>query len=187
MKNLDSTPYNSGEDTTLLPEIPYEQAKFEIKSIESELKDWFLTRRFNMERNLAIKILLDHHNYTGISINNPNLPPKYKILWDNLVNKKPELEDSLSNAAKQKIVDIYLDIFRNSTKIDHPCRIPGGLYLRCLKSNSNMLRHNREKLCIELFNSFNTCRDKIKQENQNNLRYLKLKQDISDNRAKVSL
>lgn len=49
MKNLDSTPYNSGEDSTLLPEIQYEQAKFEIKSIESELKDWFLTRRFNME------------------------------------------------------------------------------------------------------------------------------------------
>ena len=39
--------------------------KMEVAGIEAELKDWFLSRRLEMERNMAIKKELDANNFTG--------------------------------------------------------------------------------------------------------------------------
>lgn len=37
----------------------------EILGIERRLKDWFLTRRLQMERHISIKHVLEYHGLTG--------------------------------------------------------------------------------------------------------------------------
>ncbi|CAD7945258.1 unnamed protein product [Amoebophrya sp. A25] len=39
--------------------------KMELSGLECELKDWFLSRRLEMERALSIKKALDGANFTG--------------------------------------------------------------------------------------------------------------------------
>eukprot|EP00386_Alphamonas_edax_P001859 GDKI01005624.1.p2 GENE.GDKI01005624.1~~GDKI01005624.1.p2 ORF type:complete len:144 (-),score=37.74 GDKI01005624.1:693-1124(-) len=102
-----------------------EHAKQEIGLIEKELKDWFLNRRICMERNIALKKTLDARNTTGLSINNPNLPDAQRVMWTDLVNGRPELEDQLSVDAREMKADKYLQMFKEATDLDHPCRIPG--------------------------------------------------------------
>merc|ERR1712232_1105920 len=97
--------------------------KKEIGFIESELKDWFLTRRFGMERNIALKKALDEKNFTGLAMANPDVPDAQKVLWSDLVQGKPELEDSLSNNAKAMKADMYTKTFKAATDLDHPCRL----------------------------------------------------------------
>ncbi|CAE8615074.1 unnamed protein product, partial [Polarella glacialis] len=92
--------------------------------------DWFLQRRFAAERNLAVKKTLDDHNFTGLSIANSSVPDAQKVMWSDLVQGKPELEDSLSSNGKQMKTDMYTKMFKDSTDLDHPCRIPGAAYLR---------------------------------------------------------
>ena len=43
----------------------HEYTNMELAAIEGELKDWFISRRVDMERNLAIKKKLDAANVTG--------------------------------------------------------------------------------------------------------------------------
>jgi len=57
-----------------------EYTKKEIGYIEAELKDWFLQRRFGMERNLALKKTLDGANFTGLSMANPSVPDEKKAV-----------------------------------------------------------------------------------------------------------
>ena len=45
-------------------------AQAELAGIEQSLKEWFLTRRFRLERALSIKQTLDENNFTGLAINN---------------------------------------------------------------------------------------------------------------------
>eukprot|EP00435_Cladocopium_sp_Y103_P030609 s2896_g7.t1 len=70
--------------------------------------DWFLQRRFAMERNMAMKKALDENNFSGLSMANPNIPDAQKVMWSDLVQGKPELEDSLSSNAKQMKVEPQL-------------------------------------------------------------------------------
>merc|ERR1719362_2646821 len=112
-----------------------EYSKAEIHFIESELKDWFLQRRFAMERNMAIKKALDDGNFTGLSMANADVPDAQKAVWSDLVQGKPELEDALSANARQMKADMYLNTFKDSTDLDHACRVPGSQYLQCVQSN----------------------------------------------------
>merc|ERR1719199_1891798 len=98
----------------------------EVQSIEAELKDWFLQRRFSMERNMAIKKELDSANFTGLSLSNADVPDAQKVLWSDLVQGKPELEDSLSSNAKVMKADMYTKMFKDSTDLDHACRVNGS-------------------------------------------------------------
>merc|ERR1712187_51490 len=85
-----------------------EYSKKEIHFVEAELKDWFLQRRFAMERNMAIKKALDEGNFTGLSMSNADVPDAQKAIWSDLVQGKPELEDSLSTNARQMKADMYM-------------------------------------------------------------------------------
>jgi len=122
----------------------------EVMSIEAELKDWFLQRRFSAERNVAIKKALDDNNFTGLSINNASAPEEKKVMWSDLVQGKPELEDSLSNNAKQMKAELYTSMFKESTDLDHPCRIPGSVYLKCLQDNTKTTLKNRTSIRVEI-------------------------------------
>merc|ERR1712232_289042 len=159
--------------------------KKEIGFIESELKDWFLTRRFGMERNIALKKALDEKNFTGLAMANPDVPDAQKVLWSDLVQGKPELEDSLSNNAKAMKADMYTKTFKAATDLDHTCRLPGSEYLRCVQDNFKERSKPRQMLCSPLFSTFDACRKGVLQQQAQALENALIKQDIADRRAKA--
>eukprot|EP00746_Dinoflagellata_sp_MGD_P165301 gnl/MRDRNA2_/MRDRNA2_94492_c0_seq1.p1 gnl/MRDRNA2_/MRDRNA2_94492_c0~~gnl/MRDRNA2_/MRDRNA2_94492_c0_seq1.p1 ORF type:complete len:185 (-),score=43.53 gnl/MRDRNA2_/MRDRNA2_94492_c0_seq1:177-731(-) len=162
-----------------------EYTKKEITYIESELKDWFLSRRFAMERNLALKSTLDKNNFTGLAMANPDVPTAQKALWNDLVQGKPELEDSLSTNAKEMKADMYLKMFRDSTDLDNPCRIPGSAYLRCLQGSFSESSATRANKCASAFSIFDACRKSLLQQQTAATESALIKQDIADRRAKA--
>mmetsp|Transcript_69651 Transcript_69651/g.109928 ORF Transcript_69651/g.109928 Transcript_69651/m.109928 type:complete len:189 (-) Transcript_69651:57-623(-) len=162
-----------------------EYSQKEIKFIEGELKDWFLQRRFAMERNMAMKKALDENNFSGLSMANPNIPDAQKVMWSDLVQGKPELEDSLSSNAKQMKVDMYSKMFKDSTDLEHPCRVAGSSYLRCLQENFKEKSSTRLMKCLPSYESFDACRKGIMQQQAQSLENALIKQDIADRRAKA--
>mmetsp|Transcript_33071 Transcript_33071/g.92836 ORF Transcript_33071/g.92836 Transcript_33071/m.92836 type:complete len:187 (-) Transcript_33071:148-708(-) len=162
-----------------------EYSKKEIAFIETELKDWFLQRRFGMERNMALKKTLDANNFTGLSMNNADVPDAQKVAWSDLLQGKPELDDTLSTNAKQMKIDMYTKMFKDSTDLDHPCRIPGSVYLRCVKDNFQESFGNRQMKCLPSFNTFDACRKGIMQQQAQAHENALVKQDIADRRAKA--
>merc|ERR1711972_1154505 len=145
----------------------------------------FLQRRFALERNMAIKKALDENNFTGLSMANADVPDAQKALWSDLVQGKPELEDTLSTNAKQMKVDMYTKTFKDSTDLDHPCRIPGSQYLRCLQDNFKEKSQTRQMKCMQLFKEFDCCRKGVLQQQSQALENALIKQDIADRRAKA--
>merc|ERR1719281_2251557 len=87
-----------------------------------------------MERNLGIKAQLDAANMTGLSMNNSTVPPEQMSLWNDLVHGTPTLEPGLSLNAKEMKADMYMKLFDESTDMNHDCKVPGSVYLRCRKS-----------------------------------------------------
>merc|ERR1719499_1098905 len=134
---------------------------------------------------MAIKKTLDDNNFTGLSINNPDVPDAQKVMWSDLLQGKPELEDSLSTNAKQMKADMYMKTFKDSTDIDHPCRIPGSQYLQCVASNFKDMAKNRQMKCMPLFGTFDACRKGVLQQQAAALESSLVKQDIADRRAKA--
>eukprot|EP00930_Biecheleria_cincta_P092533 TRINITY_DN824_c0_g2_i1.p1 TRINITY_DN824_c0_g2~~TRINITY_DN824_c0_g2_i1.p1 ORF type:complete len:214 (-),score=57.11 TRINITY_DN824_c0_g2_i1:32-601(-) len=162
-----------------------EHTKKEISFIETELKDWFLQRRFSMERNLALKKSLDDNNFTGLSMANASTPDAQKVMWSDLVQGKPEIEDSLSSNAKLMKAEMYTKMFKDSTDLDHVCRIPGSGYLRCLQENFKEKSQARQMKCLPTFETFDACRKGIMQQQAQALENSLIKQDIADRRAKA--
>ncbi|CAK0855897.1 unnamed protein product [Prorocentrum cordatum] len=138
-----------------------------------------------MERNVAIKKALDDNNFTGLSINNPSVPDEKKLMWSDLVQGKPELEDSLSSNARQMKAEMYTSMFKDSTDLDHPCRIPGSVYLRCVQDNVKANQKNREAKCTPLFGAFDACRKGVLSQQAGAVQAALAKQDIADRRAKA--
>mmetsp|Transcript_17878 Transcript_17878/g.38306 ORF Transcript_17878/g.38306 Transcript_17878/m.38306 type:complete len:184 (-) Transcript_17878:238-789(-) len=162
-----------------------EYSKAEVSMIESELKDWFLHRRFSMERNMAIKKALDENNFMGLSMANSSTPEAQKAMWSDLVTGKPELEDSLSTNAKQMKADMYTKMFKDATDYDHPCRVPGSEYLQCVSSNYKDASKSRQLTCQSLFSTFQACRSATLEAQSKALESSLMKQDIADRRAKA--
>mmetsp|Transcript_80044 Transcript_80044/g.138929 ORF Transcript_80044/g.138929 Transcript_80044/m.138929 type:complete len:186 (-) Transcript_80044:70-627(-) len=162
-----------------------EYSKKEITFIEAELKDWFLTRKFGMERNMGIKKALDESNFSGLSNANPDTPAADKVLWSDLTQGKPELEDSLSANAKAMKAEMYTTMFKDSTDLDHPCRLSGGGYLRCLADNFRDTSKTRGMKCLPLFTSFDACRQSLVTAQAQAVEKSLMKQDIADRRAKA--
>eukprot|EP00401_Gymnodinium_catenatum_P055604 CAMPEP_0117487202 /NCGR_PEP_ID=MMETSP0784-20121206/15872_1 /TAXON_ID=39447 /ORGANISM="" /LENGTH=189 /DNA_ID=CAMNT_0005281839 /DNA_START=72 /DNA_END=641 /DNA_ORIENTATION=+ len=162
-----------------------EYAKKEIGFIETELKDWFLQRRFGMERNMALKTALDQNNFTGLSMANAEVPPAQKALWNDLVRGKADLEDSLSTNAKAMKADMYTKMFKDATDLDHPCRISGSVYLRCISENFKDTSKTRQTKCSPDFSVFDACRNGLLQQQSQALEHAMTKQDIADRRAKA--
>eukprot|EP00450_Noctiluca_scintillans_P014197 CAMPEP_0194483272 /NCGR_PEP_ID=MMETSP0253-20130528/4951_1 /TAXON_ID=2966 /ORGANISM="Noctiluca scintillans" /LENGTH=205 /DNA_ID=CAMNT_0039322925 /DNA_START=52 /DNA_END=667 /DNA_ORIENTATION=- len=157
----------------------------ETQFVESELKDWFLQRRFALERNTAMKKLFDENNFTGISLANANVPDSQRVLWSDLTQGKPELEDTLSTNAKQMKADMYTKIFKDSTDLDHPCRVVGSTYLRCLQDNFKDGKQKRQTVCLPSWKDFDACRKGVIQSQAKALEAALVKQDIADRRAKA--
>merc|ERR1719297_510197 len=111
-----------------------------------------------MERNISLKKALDEGNFTGLSMANADLPDAQKALWSDLVQGKPELEDSLSSNAKQMKAEMYTKTFKDATDLDHPCRVPGSEYLRCIQENFKEKSKSRKMKCMSLFKTFDACR-----------------------------
>eukprot|EP00747_Dinoflagellata_sp_TGD_P058017 gnl/TRDRNA2_/TRDRNA2_150924_c0_seq3.p2 gnl/TRDRNA2_/TRDRNA2_150924_c0~~gnl/TRDRNA2_/TRDRNA2_150924_c0_seq3.p2 ORF type:complete len:190 (-),score=63.44 gnl/TRDRNA2_/TRDRNA2_150924_c0_seq3:72-641(-) len=162
-----------------------EYTKKEVAFIDTELKDWFLQRRFLMERNMAIKKELDDNNFTGLSIASTDVPAAQKVLWSDLVTGKPELDDCLSSNAKAMKADMYSDMFKNATDLDHPCRVSGSQYIRCLQDNYKDASKNRQMKCMSFFSTFDACRKATLAAQAKALEDASVKQDIADRRAKA--
>merc|ERR1712170_4438 len=95
---------------------------------------------------------------------NADVPDAQKAMWSDLVQGRPELEDSLSTNAKQMKADMYLKTFKDATDLDHPCRVPGSSYLQCVQSNYKDMSKTRQMRCIEQFGAFDACRKGILQQ-----------------------
>ncbi|GAW80334.1 hypothetical protein, conserved [Plasmodium gonderi] len=158
--------------------------KTEINGIEKEIKSWFIKRRLNMELNYSLNNIFSNYNIVGLSINK-NIDPKEKMLWYDIVNGKPELEDTLSLDAKEYKADLYNNMWNNSTTVDNPCRLVGSIFFRCLKSNYHLKESEREGTCIHSFMNFNNCRKALKLQQANNIKNALTNQHVEDTHAKA--
>merc|ERR1719433_2343366 len=91
-------------------------------------------------------------------------PDAQKVMWSDLVQGRPEIEDELSTNAKQMKAEMYTMMFKDATDLDHPCRVPGSTYLRCVSENFKEKSKARKMKCMSLFKSFDACRSDILQQ-----------------------
>merc|ERR1712166_649598 len=96
-----------------------------------------------------------------------------------------ELEDSLSSNAKSMKADMYTKMFKEATDLDHPCRVAGSEYLRCVQDNFKEQSKSRQMKCMPLFGNFDACRKGVLQQQAGALENALVKQDIADRRAKA--
>ncbi|EKX73589.1 conserved hypothetical protein [Theileria equi strain WA] len=156
----------------------------EIADIDTQLKNWFLFRRIQAERSLSIKKLLDANNFIGLAGNNSNVPVTDRVLWHDIVNGRPELEDELSLNAREMKADKYMDIFKQSCDIDNECRLPGSLYFQCLQNHFKASISERFPKCQADFDKFNQCRNKLKEQQEMFIQEAIKRQDEQDSLAK---
>ena len=143
------------------------------------MKEWFITRRFRLERALAIKKQLDDHNFTGISLNN-DLPPREAAMWRDLVIGRPIVESKLlSTDAQTRKVELYTEMFDKATDGDHQCRPSGKAFLRCLDTYKG-----EAKECDASFTLFDSCRAEIIKQQCDSVDSRLVQQDVEDKRAK---
>lgn len=147
-------------------------ASAELAGIEASLKEWFLTRRFRMERALAIKQELDNNNFSGLSLNNPHVPPREAAMWRDLVIGRPSIEPTLSADAATRKTEMYTNMFDQATDAEHPCRASGMTYLRSMNDDA-------------AFAEFDACRASIITEQRNAIDNRLVGQDIEDKRARA--
>ncbi|CAK0857402.1 unnamed protein product [Prorocentrum cordatum] len=74
---------------------------------------------------------------------------------------------------------------KDSTDLDHPCRIPGSVYLKCLQDSVKTTEKNRSAKCLPLFGTFDACRRGVIAQQKSALENSLVKQDIADRRAKA--
>jgi hypothetical protein len=154
-------------------------AKAELAGIESSLKEWFITRRFRMERALAIKKELDENNFTGLSMQNiANIPPQEASMWRDLVIGKPSIESTLSVDAKTRKIELYTEMFDKATDADNKCRPSGMTFLRCLDD------HRDGSGCDDQFALFDACRADLLKQQRDVIDSKLAQQDVEDKRAK---
>merc|ERR1719409_1257965 len=134
---------------------------------------------------MAIKKELDENNFTGLSIASTGVPAAEQVMWSDLVQGKPELEDCLSANAKAMKADMYTKMFKDATDLEHPCRLPGSEYLRCMQDNFKDASKARQMKCNSMFSSFDACRKGVLQQQAAALDASLVKQDIADKRAKA--
>lgn len=155
-------------------------ASAELEGINAALKDWFITRRFRMERALAIKKTLDENNFTGLALANPDIPPREAAMWRDIVIGHPVIESSLSRDAQTRKAELYTQMFDNATDAEHICRPSGMTFLRCLSEHKS----EAEKACASQFTAFDQCRGEIITAQKDSINSRLVVQDVEDKRAK---
>ncbi|KAK2197542.1 hypothetical protein BdWA1_000544 [Babesia duncani] len=167
----------------------------ELSSIEARLKNWFLFRRVQAERSMSIKKLLDEENFLGLGCNNEKVPLKDRILWNDIINGRPKLEDSLSVNAREMKADVYMDMFTRGCNLDNKCRLTGldftlvcshagSRFFRCLQENFALDSQTRDKKCNDDFLQFDSCRQELKNQQEHAIKIAKQRQDELDQEAK---
>merc|ERR1712232_916111 len=134
---------------------------------------------------MAMKKAFDDSNFTGLSMANPDVDASQKVMWSDLVQGKPDLDDSLTTNAKQMKGEMYMKMFKDSTDLDHTCRLPGVNYLRCLQDNFKDPTQTRTMKCTPAFSSFDVCRKGLLAQQASAVESAMIKQDIADRRAKA--
>ena len=134
---------------------------------------------------MAIKQALDESHFSGLSMANSSVPDAQKVLWSDLVQGKPELEDTLSTNAKQMKSEMYSSMFKDSTDLDHACFVSGSTYLRCLQDNYKELSQGRRMKCLPTFTAFDACRKDMQAKQAGSVETSLVRQDIADKRAKA--
>ncbi len=150
----------------------------EISSIESALEDWFIDRKFRMERSAHIHSILQQNGFRGLSSTHGST--KEQIMWNDIVNGKPHIDSTLSADAQLRKADTYTEIFDGATDNDHPCRGSGMTFFRCLSNNTSA-----NSSCDSQWSDFSKCRDSLKSEQQKILHQRLKDQAESDMRAKA--
>eukprot|EP00811_Abedinium_folium_P012275 NODE_21380_length_756_cov_3.219396.p2 GENE.NODE_21380_length_756_cov_3.219396~~NODE_21380_length_756_cov_3.219396.p2 ORF type:complete len:136 (-),score=37.72 NODE_21380_length_756_cov_3.219396:253-660(-) len=97
-------------------------------------------------------------NFSGLVATQEDAPALQKALWRDLVKGHPEIEDSLSLNGRLMKADMYSKMFKESTDLEHPCRIVGSQYIVCLRDNFRDTRAGREAQCSAAFAAFDGCR-----------------------------
>ncbi len=154
-----------------------ESRQAEVRAIESELENWFIARRFRMERATAIRALLNKHNFAGLSGSAGT--SKEALLWREIVAGKPHLDAEMSADAKLRKADAYAEIFDGATDNEHPCRPAGASFFRCLQESAKT-----GALCDQAFTAFDACRLQTKTKQSEIIAAALRQQDAQDLRAK---
>jgi hypothetical protein len=102
-------------------------------------------------------------------------------LWNDLVRGTPALESDLSLNAKEMKADMYAKLFDESTDMNHDCKVPGSVFLRCLKSSAT----DPSAQCGTSFNVFDACRKSVIQQQASATSKAMMAQDLADKRAKA--
>eukprot|EP00922_Rhytidocystis_sp_ex-Travisia-forbesii_P029853 GHVS01043781.1.p1 GENE.GHVS01043781.1~~GHVS01043781.1.p1 ORF type:complete len:125 (+),score=18.38 GHVS01043781.1:161-535(+) len=106
-------------------------------------------------------------------------------MWKELVNGKPELDDTLGVDARMMKAEAYEKMFKSSTTRDHMCRVPGVSYLRCLSDNVRSSQADRCSACLAAFSSFESCRAACLRQQATAMQSSLASQDLADSRAKA--
>jgi hypothetical protein len=129
-----------------------------LQQIDSQLEDWFISRRFKAERAHTLWSLFKENNFLGIhtpaGVSTNNYHTK---LWQDITSGRPYLDSELSSDAKLRKADTYVDIFDQSTNSEHSCRPSGMTFFRCLQKESK----STTKKCDTEFEGFSQCRESI--------------------------
>eukprot|EP00439_Symbiodinium_sp_Y106_P042436 s2208_g5.t1 len=80
---------------------------------------------------------------------------------------------------------MYSKMFKDSTDLDHPCRVAGSTYTRCLQESFKEDSSARKMKCLPSFDAFDACRKGILKQQTQAVENALIKQDIADRRAKA--
>jgi len=94
----------------------------------------------------------------------------------------PDLEDWGFDFCEQ--ADMYTTMFKDATDFDHPCRVGGATYLRCVSDNYKQFSKTRQATCMASFKAFDGCRKETLDSQAKAVENSLVKQDIADRRAK---
>eukprot|EP00745_Piridium_sociabile_P027050 TRINITY_DN43479_c0_g1_i1.p1 TRINITY_DN43479_c0_g1~~TRINITY_DN43479_c0_g1_i1.p1 ORF type:complete len:199 (-),score=15.34 TRINITY_DN43479_c0_g1_i1:456-1052(-) len=157
----------------------------ELRVIETELKDWFLSRKVALAKNAGMEETLRENNTVGLRAVAGKMTVTARAIWQDLVMGKPELEPALSVHARELKADMYMRIYKDSTTVEHPCRVPGVEYLRCLQESYRDDEQLRRKRCLKPFTVFSGCRSALHMQQNASIERSLQRQDIADRRAKA--
>ncbi|EPR62889.1 putative myosin heavy chain [Toxoplasma gondii GT1] len=166
-------------------EVKAASLKLELQNIERELKDWWMSRKILRDRNIGLFNLLQHHNFAGLSVNNAKLSDSQRVMWTDLVQGKPDVEDKLSVDAREMKVDMYEKLFKQAADLENPCRMPGVAYLRCLRDTLTETQSARRSSCLNAFSSFDACRTGLLKQQSAAVENSLVRQNMADVRAKA--
>lgn len=90
-----------------------------------DIKDWFLTRRLDVEKQAVLRRLFKSNNVYPVDYATTS-PIQRHILWD-----RPPF------SIKGEAVNEYIEALTTAIDIDHPCREPGLRYFLLLREGVN--------------------------------------------------